>query len=138
MGHVVQPRDHDMRIISAGTGHTSAPYGLFGGSPGAVADHWLIDHATGKVAKRLENASDTICKPNQEWKAVTGGGGGFGDPLEHDPETIRDDVRDGFVSLKAAQDIYGVVLNTEPELYEVDYPATGKLRAKAKKRKGRK
>ncbi len=138
VGHIVQPRNHDMRIISAGTGHTCAPYGLFGGSPGAVADHWLIDHATGKVAKRLENASDTICKPNQEWKAVTGGGGGFGDPLERDPEAVRDDARDGFVSLEATRDIYKVVLNTEPELYEVDYAATEKLRAEAKKKKGSK
>jgi N-methylhydantoinase B len=86
--------------------------------------------------------SDTICKPNQEWRAYTGGGGGFGDPLERDPEAIRDDARDGFVSLEAAKDLYGVVINTEPELYEVDYPATEKLRAnlraEAKKKKERK
>jgi N-methylhydantoinase A/oxoprolinase/acetone carboxylase beta subunit len=116
VAHEVQPRDHDMRIISAATGHTCAPYGLFGGMPGAVADHWIIDHDTGKVAKHLENASDTICKPNQGWRAYTGGDGGFGDPLERDPEAVRDDARDGFVSLKAAKDVYGVAINTEPEL----------------------
>ena len=136
-GHRVQPVDHDMRIITGGTGHTCAPFGLFGGLPGAAADHWIIDHATGKVVKHLKNATDTICKSNQRWDAVTGGGGGFGDPLERDPEAVRDDVRDDFVSLEAARDIYKVVLNTEPELYEVDYPATDKLRAEAKKKGGR-
>jgi N-methylhydantoinase B len=136
-GHRVQPVDHDMRLITGGTGHTCAPFGLFGGLPGAVADHWIIDHATGKVVKHLKNASDTICKSNQRWDAVTGGGGGFGDPIERDPEAVRDDARDGFVSLEAARDIYKVVLNTEPELYEVDYPATGKLRAEAKNKSER-
>ena len=38
----------------------------------------------------------------------------------------------GFISLEAARNTYGVVLNTEPELYEVDYSATDKLRAELK------
>ena len=84
--------------------------------------------------KHLQNAGDNIIKANERWVAVTGGGGGFGDPIERDPETVRDDVRNGFVSLEAARDIYKVVINTEPELYEVDYPATEKVRADAKKK----
>jgi N-methylhydantoinase B len=47
----------------------------------------------------------------------TGGGGGFGDPLEREPERVREDVRDGFVSLEAAERDYGVVL--DPESLEV-------------------
>jgi N-methylhydantoinase B len=40
----------------------------------------------------------------------TGGGGGFGDPRERDPERVREDVRDGFVSKEAAKRDYGVAL----------------------------
>ncbi len=134
--HLLQPRDHDMRILAAGIGHTSETFGLFGGSTGTVSDHWIVDQA-GNVVKHLMNDADDICKANEEWRAVTAAGGGFGDPLERDPEAVRDDVRDDFVSLKAARDIYGVVINTEPELYEVDYPATEKLRVEAKKKKGK-
>jgi N-methylhydantoinase B len=47
----------------------------------------------------------------------TGGGGGFGNPLERDPERVRTDVVDGFVSLEAARRDYGVVL--DPETLEV-------------------
>jgi N-methylhydantoinase B len=37
------------------------------------------------------------------------GGGGFGDPLERDPERVRKDVLAGLVSVGAARDVYGVV-----------------------------
>jgi len=39
------------------------------------------------------------------------GGGGYGDPFERDPEQVRADVIDGYVSREAAQRDYGVVLN---------------------------
>lgn len=133
VSHRLQPRDHDMELIYCGTGHTWPPFGLFGGHAGTVADHYILDHVTGEVVQKLENMGQVICEPNQEWYALTGGGGGFGDPTERDPETIKDDTRDGFISLKAAREVYKVVIDTEPELYEVDYPATEKLRSEAKK-----
>ena len=43
----------------------------------------------------------------------TGGGGGFGNPLERDPGRVQNDVRDGYVSLEAAERDYGVVLDPE-------------------------
>jgi N-methylhydantoinase B len=61
------------------------------------------------------------------------GGGGFGDPLERDPERVRYDVREEFVSLAKAREVYGVVIDTAPELYAVDRLATEKLRAELKK-----
>lgn len=60
------------------------------------------------------------------------GGGGFGSPLERDPELVRKDVRDGWVSIGVAKDVYAVVVNVINEdaaLYEVDEEATAKLRA---------
>ena len=41
----------------------------------------------------------------------TGGGGGFGNPLERDTARVRSDVIDGFVTLEAARRDYGVVLD---------------------------
>lgn len=40
---------------------------------------------------------------------VASGGGGFGDPLERSPEAVFEDVRDGYVSAEAANQVYGVV-----------------------------
>jgi N-methylhydantoinase B len=38
------------------------------------------------------------------------GGGGFGDPLLRDPDSVRSDVEEGLVSVEAAGDVYGLVL----------------------------
>jgi N-methylhydantoinase B len=135
VSHRVQPRDHDMTLIYCGTGHSWPPFGLFGGYPGTVADHWILDHETGEEVEHLFNMGETLCKPNREWYAVTGGGGGFGDPLERDPEAVKHDVRDGFVSIEAARDLYGVTIKTDSELFEVDYFFTEKLRAEMKKKR---
>ena len=39
------------------------------------------------------------------------GGGGYGDPLDRDPDAVVEDVRAGIVSTDAAHDVYGVALN---------------------------
>lgn len=132
VAHKVQPRDHEKILIYAGTGHTCAAFGLHDGMDGLVADHWIKDAATGEIAKHLMNGGHDTCQKDQIWEAHTGGGGGYGDPLERDPEKVKDDARDGFISLEAARNTYGVVLNTDPELYEVDCSATDKLRDELK------
>ena len=57
----------------------------------------------------------------------SGGGGGYGDPLDRDPEAVREDVADGYVSRKSAREDYGVMLTDEGE---VDREATRNLREK--------
>jgi len=44
-------------------------------------------------------------------RIMTGGGGGWGSPAERDPEAVRRDVREGYVSADAARRDYGVRLN---------------------------
>ena len=55
------------------------------------------------------------------------GGGGWGDPRKRDPERVRQDVVCGYVSRKAAEDDYGVVL--DPDDLAVDIVATAHRRA---------
>lgn len=54
------------------------------------------------------------------------GGGGFGDPLERDPENVLRDVTEKLVSDKAAREIYGVVIDNDKG--KVDLEKTNKLR----------
>jgi N-methylhydantoinase B len=56
-----------------------------------------------------------------------GGGGGWGNPGERDPESIRRDVIYGYVSIEGAKRDYGVVIN--PNDLEVDQAATAEIRA---------
>lgn len=59
-----------------------------------------------------------------------GGGAGFEPPLLRDPEAVREDVLDEYVSIEAARERYGVVLRGSLEAGDlcVDQPATESLR----------
>ncbi|MCG0063192.1 hypothetical protein L0F81_07795 [Streptomyces tricolor] len=59
----------------------------------------------------------------------TGGGGGYGNPFEREPERVARDVRNGFVSVAAARRAYGVAVDAET--FEVDLRETAALRAAA-------
>ncbi len=53
------------------------------------------------------------------------GGGGFGDPLERDPDSVVDDIAEGRISCEAARLIYGVAADQDG----VDLEATAALRS---------
>ena len=53
-------------------------------------------------------------------------GGGYGDPLERDPERVLNDLEDGIVSREEAKEIYGVVIEANDLV--LDLAATDKLR----------
>ena len=57
----------------------------------------------------------------------TGGGGGYGDPLERDPEAVLRDWSEGKVTLAQAQAAYGVVIDEKTR--SLDHEATTALRA---------
>ena len=62
-------------------------------------------------------------------RSTTGTGGGWGDPHEREPWRVREDVLDGYVTVAAARDEYGVAL--DPVTGEIDEAATAALRAAA-------
>lgn len=61
-----------------------------------------------------------------------GGGAGFGPALLRDPQAVKEDVLDEYVSIAAAREKYGVVLTGSLEEYDlkVDVAATEALRQK--------
>jgi N-methylhydantoinase B len=65
-------------------------------------------------------------------RVLTNAGGGWGDPLERDPDRVRRDVRDGYVTIEGAAADYGVVVtgdpHHDPEGLVVDAAATERRR----------
>lgn len=59
-------------------------------------------------------------------ESVTGGGGGYGPAFARDPDAVRQDVIDGYVSVEHASAAYGVSLNADNE---IDMAETKRLRA---------
>ncbi|ONM48476.1 hypothetical protein B0T44_18715 [Nocardia donostiensis] len=56
------------------------------------------------------------------WIQRVGGGGGYGDPLERDPESVMVDLRRGLISQEVATSVYRLVWDSEH--MKVDHEAT--------------
>jgi len=65
--------------------------------------------------------------PGETFMFESTGGGGWGNPYERPVQDVLDDVLDDFVSVEAARDEYGVVI--DPDTLAVDEIATGERRA---------
>ena len=91
-------------------GEIPLDYGEFGGR---------IEHLPSKSDGRLD--------PDDVFIFYPAGGGGYGDPLERDPELVRKDVVRGAVTVEGALRYYGVVLTAD---FEVDEQSTKRERAR--------
>ena len=77
------------------------------------------EHKLAAIETRELKAGDVL-------RIARSGGAGCGSPLERDAEAVWRDVQDGYVSLAAARERYGVVL--DPVSLEIDQAATAALR----------
>lgn len=59
----------------------------------------------------------------------SGGGGGWGDPHDREPERVAADVVDGYVTPEAAREIYGVAVVRDRHRWLVDPAETAELRS---------
>jgi N-methylhydantoinase B/oxoprolinase/acetone carboxylase alpha subunit len=101
------------------------PYGLAGGLPGAPSENVLVrPDGTEEV---LPAMFSTTIQAGDTYVHRIAGGGGFGDPLEREPELVAADVANDKVSARAARECYGVVVDDDGVL---DRTATENLRAR--------
>ncbi len=68
--------------------------------------------------------SGIVMNSGDEMLFVTPSGGGYGDPLEREPELVLNDVAEELISAQTAHDVYGVVIVDG----RVDGQATATLR----------
>ncbi len=99
------------------------PWGLWDGTPGEPGGYLL--RLPGERDFRAMAGSHIPVPIGAEAIVRTGGGGGWGNPLERDPERVWEDVAEGLVSAAAARKLYGVVLRRDMSL---DERATNELR----------
>jgi N-methylhydantoinase B len=127
-------------------GNKNSGQGIFGGYPGArsivrlyegtnidqcMAENGCpdkLDDIGGK--SRLLAYCEFEFKENDVLYTRQGNGGGYGDPLEREPQLVLKDFIDGLVSRPDAETVYGVVI--DEKLEQVNEAATSKLRAEMK------
>jgi N-methylhydantoinase B len=102
------------------------PYGVCGGLSGAPNTYWIDRAGTILPLSTPGKASGVPLRKNDIVVACTAGGGGYGDPMEREPERVLTDVALGFISPAAAREHYGVVVDARGEL---DGDTTATLRA---------
>lgn len=116
-----------------GEGHKFKPWGFLGGHDGHTAA--LILKPRGSKPRSLPSKVPYMkMKAGDRFIAVGPSGGGYGNPLERDPERVRDDVLDQHVTRAGARRDYAVVLTRAGAL---DRGATERLRKRAKGRRKR-
>ncbi|WP_306205468.1 hydantoinase B/oxoprolinase family protein [Actinoplanes sp. RD1] len=104
----------DIRFVTPGEFLTvikktkSAPWALAGGRQ---PDPNQIVVFPGTDQEHRVSTKRTNVRPGDRVTLLTAGGGGHGDPAARDPEAVRRDVAEGYVSARAARDVYGVDLD---------------------------
>jgi len=83
-----------------------APFGLFGGKPGAPGQ-FVLNPGTPSERVMKSKGLDRL-QAGDVVSLRLPGAGGYGDPSERDPSLVLKDVRDGKVTQKRAQEDYGV------------------------------
>jgi N-methylhydantoinase B len=107
------------------------PWGVNGGEPGARARK-ILEKADGTKTVVGNKLDSLDVEAGDQLHFITWGGGGWGDPLERDPELVAKEVQQGLVSVEGARR-YGVVLSNAGG---VDANATDALRAEMKSKRG--
>jgi len=115
----------DTQVVTFGDGDVEPAFGLFGGGDGTL-NRIELRLPDGRVVVPMSKDLLRGIPRGTVYVQHAGGGGGYGDPRRRPAETVRDEVRSGVVSIEAARERYGVVL--DPVSLEIDGAATAALR----------
>jgi len=89
---VFEATSGDVVVSIRGERYFTQPWGLAGGRPAASAQAW-VERADGSIEEIPSKRVLTLSQ-GESLHVGTPGGGGYGDPLERDPEAVQQDVYD--------------------------------------------
>ncbi|MFT4583304.1 MAG: N-methylhydantoinase B [Gammaproteobacteria bacterium] len=122
------PSHDPMTVVFAADGQVNPARGVRGGRSGNTGEMHVID-AEGN-ATRAPSVGAIVLEAGSCLSGLELAGGGYGDPLEREPERVLDDVIERYVSEHCARDIYGVMFSgsIDDDSLSVDIEATAKQR----------
>jgi N-methylhydantoinase B len=117
------PRGTRLEAIYLSDGTSNPPRGTRGGTDGAPARQYRCT-VDGTMIE-LDAIGHVRLEPGETIRSFTTGGGGFGAPLEREPERVLTDVSEGWITPGRAEAVYGVVIRAG----QIDNDATAARRA---------
>ncbi|SDB28729.1 hydantoinase B/oxoprolinase family protein [Eubacterium oxidoreducens] len=109
-----------------GDGHLNNPKGIFGGNTGKAST--LVKNPGKDNEEILPSKFESIImKAGDSIEVQSPNSGGYGNPLEREPDMVLSDILDGFATREQAENDYCVVIDYDN--MTVDYEATMELRA---------
>jgi N-methylhydantoinase B len=122
------PTDDEMTVYYFADFAQNPALGVHGGQPGSLAR--IQRHNADGSQVVLDPIGDTTLARGDLIVGTEAGGGGYGDPKDREVALVLEDVVDGWVSVAAAEQLYGVrvVAGADGSL-RVDEDATARLRS---------
>jgi len=126
----------DIVMTIHGDREIHTPFGISGGLNGGGST-LIINKGTPDEFDAGMYATGVKLKKGDKIFYGSSGGGGFGDPLDREPELVLDDVIDEWLTIEAAEEYYGVVIDeidAEAADYRINEEKTKKAQAKLRKK----
>lgn len=101
------PKSSSMVAAYVTDGFVNPPRGVRGGGDAAASIPYLV--TTDGERRPLDPIGQVNLAPGELLGHELSGGGGYGDPLEREPDRVRTDVLSRWISFDRARDVYGVV-----------------------------
>lgn len=98
------------RVTPISDRHRFAPHGVNGGEAGACGRIVIDPRGEARIA---HSKAMQIVDKGQVVRFEVSGAGGFGSPRHRSIEAVVEDVREGYVSIDAAREHYGVVIRPD-------------------------
>ena len=127
---VFGPAGNAMTAYYFADGAMQPPSGVSGGHAGLGASAAIL--RTDGSREAIHPLGGSELAPGEFILGVECGGGGYGDPLDREPERVLEDVLEGWVSRAAAESIYGVVIRDDDGEPAIDPAATQAQRERQK------
>ena len=116
----------DTQLVVFGDGDEEPAFGLAGGGEGTL-NAITLRHPDGTEQQTLGLDLLKGLPKGTVYRQLAGGGGGYGDPKQRPAELVAEEVRNEVISVAAARQVYGVVV--DEETLALDREGTAQLRA---------
>jgi N-methylhydantoinase B len=116
----------NLSVVTFGEGDVEPPLGAHGGLPGTL-NKIELTYPDGRLYRTTTKDLIRDVPEGTIYYQEAGGGGGYADPFERDPQLVLKDAKNEKISLDSARKYYGVAI--DPKTWTVNEKETAVLRA---------